>query len=124
MRYVDPAELVRSISSVLKEVVVPECGSRYALGQLWAAIGLLENLATRVDVRPAIALTEQDTLRRWLNVAEDTPDLRARARAAVAEPEVWEQPSRMAELHDGLAEIEETERALRRPTYFYKAFEA
>jgi hypothetical protein len=53
MRYLEPDELLRLVAAALRERVAPDCGPQ-ARGQVWAAIGLLENLATRVVERPGV----------------------------------------------------------------------
>jgi hypothetical protein len=135
MRYLTPAELLDAVAVVLREDVVPECGDRFAVGQLWAAIGILENLATRVVESPAIVLAECYALQEWLvrqGVDVDTevgplPDdgaerlrlLRDRTRAVVEAAE----PSVADDLHPVLAELSELDKAAQRPINFVAAFE-
>jgi len=75
MRYLEPDELLRLVASALRERVVPDCGDE-ARPQVWAAIGLLENLATRVIERPgagdedAVVLDDLDTADGWRRAVE------------------------------------------------------
>jgi len=51
MRYLSPEELLLLVAAALRERVVPDCGPE-SRGQVWAAIGILENVAARVQERP------------------------------------------------------------------------
>ncbi len=98
-RYLTAEELLTLVAAALRERVLPDCGSA-ARGQVWAAIGILENLATRVEQRTA---------------AEPEID----PRSLLAELETAEGWERVA---DAVRRTEDYERGLRRPTYFGEIF--
>ena len=66
MRYTEPSDLLNAVAVVLREVVLPDCASRYVTGQVWAAIGLLENVSTRIEERVDLVESECDLLQDWL----------------------------------------------------------
>ncbi len=121
MKYLEPSELLTAVAGVLREVVVPTCTDAYAAGQLWASIGILENLAARVEERREIGLSEARLLATWLTEQgiDVEPDLSvATARALTSSAA---QPG-SGSLHSVLERIQQAERPLRRPTYFHQAF--
>jgi hypothetical protein len=49
MDYVDQPTALRAIASAIRNDVIPHLDHAYARGQLWAAIGLLNNIAVELD---------------------------------------------------------------------------
>jgi hypothetical protein len=97
VRYLEPDELLLLVAAALRDRVVPDCGPA-ARGQTWAAIGILENLATRIaETSPS---------------GEDDLALSA----GLETPEGWQRAL------DVVRRREARERELRRPTYFGEIF--
>lgn len=126
MRYVPPAELLEQVATALRETVLPTCTDRYAAGQLWAAVGILENLATRVDEAAELVAPERQALTRWLTrwavepaTDAEVADLRAQVRTSLA----GDLPvAARTDLRDVLATLAEQERRSQRPVNFVAAF--
>jgi len=123
MRYLTPSELLAGIAVTLKESVLPDCESRQATGQLWAAIGLIENLATRLVEDDQIVDDEADAARRVGQPAGWSEPTLAQVRSHVREQmETSSGTGATAEIRSYLDAVEEIDRRYRRPTHFYKAF--
>ena len=132
MRYLTPAELLEAVSATLRNVVMPDCTSRTAVGQLWAAIGILDNLAAQVDETAAIAEAEQSKLQDWLaslgpsDAADEADGLvatRDRCRERLARPDTLP-ANALSNLREVLTDLAEGERRWHRPVNFVAAFEA
>jgi hypothetical protein len=102
---IEPSQALRDVRSQLREEVMPEVGSGHARAVLGAALGILDELSTKVvaDVRPAEATVAEvlPAIERW------EVDLAAQAPAAagavarerqVAEAEVDPSRARVAAL--------------------------
>jgi hypothetical protein len=116
VRYLSPEELLLLVAEALRERVVPDCGPA-ARGQTWAAIGILENLATRVQERDPDAGVDARSPDAELKAGSS--DAEFSERAALAELETAEGWRRAAE---AVRRREARERELRRPTYFGEIF--
>lgn len=140
MRYLAPAELLEAVAATLREEVIPDCASRRVAGQLWAAIGILENLATRVEENAAAANAERYALQEWLAgwepdaladgrgrpagdsaAAGDPAAIRERCRQLLAVPGLVPAEA-MTDLRSVLSELSEAERHVQRPVNFVAAF--
>lgn len=131
MRYSEPGDLLSAVSEVLRHVVLPDCSSRTARGQLWAAIGILDNLATRTELRPAIRDAEAGLLGSWIALHEPdfdpTQDLgavRSTCRAMLRDtPGLLDRPGSVEVLLAALRRVADEDQPRQRLTNFYRAFE-
>jgi hypothetical protein len=141
MRYLVPAELLEAVAATLREEVIPDCASRHVIGQLWAAIGILENLATRVEENAAAADAECRALQDWIAgwrpdeladggghpagdfaTADNPAAIRDRCRQLLSAGLLPTEA--MNDLRRVLTELSEAERSVQRPVNFVAAFES
>jgi hypothetical protein len=138
MRYLLPAELLEAVAATLREEVIPACASRPVAGQLWAAIGILENLASRVEENVEAAEAERRALAGWLArwkpdalagggrpagdspPADDRVAVRDRCRQLLSAGLVPDEA--MNDLRRVLTDASEAERHVQRPVNFVAAF--
>jgi len=80
--------LVDGLVQTLLEQVLPDVGSRYARGQLYAVVDVLRNLRDRIDERPALleaeALSAESALLTAASTLRGGPGAEAAARIEAA----------------------------------------
>lgn len=146
MRYLEPDELLDAVADALENVVVPELRSPDALGQAWAAIGILRNLASRVtepadraDLDRAIVAARLAAARAATGGAtdgatdrtiageatDDWPSLRRDVYEAItALAGASGPPERLLAWASALESAARQDRAFRRPTHINRALAA
>jgi hypothetical protein len=129
MKYIEVGELLDDVVEVLRTVVIPRSTDRYAIGQTWAAVGILENIAARVEERATIGQRERSLLLDWVAAhgqesqapeAADLPAMRDACRTIIESRFDWT-PAEVASLLTTLEAIQASEQPYRRPTYFNRA---
>jgi hypothetical protein len=131
MRYLAPAELLEAVAAALREVVLPDCASRHVAGQLWAAIGILDNLAATAGDSQAGVDAERMKLMSWLAAHEPSGRPHADSSLTAARDSCREllaapgavSATAMNDLREVLAELAEDERSGHKPVNFIAAFE-
>jgi hypothetical protein len=135
MRYLEPDQVLLAVSDVLREVVLPDAASRFVQGQIWAAIGLLENLAVRVSEKDELMAEEIDLLGSWLDEMNVTTpptgdskvdhlyELRRACKKVLQNDVLSADNSQRRSLEVRLQTLASSERALRRPINFSDIFQ-
>jgi hypothetical protein len=131
-RYIDHAELLEHAARVLEKIVLPEVMGAGARGQLWAAIGILNNVASRMEPISESQLERHHALLRALpielrvgqesygdssEVSETDALLLALASPKLSDASLaW-----LKKCRDYLTEEERADKLQMRPTNFFKA---
>jgi hypothetical protein len=143
MRGSEPGELLKIVVSLLEEQVLPAVESRAGRSTLLLSVGILDNLAERVEERHDLVERERDVVEQLMAAAPDRlrtlaaaqPDapserpapaspLLAAFRALVTDPDLLREPETeewLSACHAALKERTRQEVALLEPTRYLRS---